>query len=206
MRSMDVCKVGTGMKERPIVLSGNEVIRVVAEGRAKIRIPLNPQPTLDGNFWTLGGAGWSVGIDTIVPIPHHSLYYACPLGEPGDRLWVQEAWSQPVGNEEKVWSPPDITEFPGAIMRYDVDGTFNNFHGEFYTKWFKNSPENMPRWASRISLEITDIRIERLQKSDADDLAQFINPGRNFGNDCFGIEDNPWIWMVEFRTIERTTR
>lgn len=158
---VDVRKMGDKMSERPIVLAGDEVLQILSGRKTQIQISTIPQPVLDGNFWKFGGAGWSTGIKSIRPIPNHSLYYACPLGEPGDKLWIQEAWAQPIGMDEKTWSPPDITEFPGAIIRYIADGTFNNFHGQFYTKWFTNPASSMPRWASRILLEITDVEIEQ---------------------------------------------
>ena len=132
---------------------------------------------------------------------------ACPYGQIGDRLWVREAFF--------------IDEGKGSV-RYRASGHVSPFG------WKPSI--HMPRWASRILLEITSVRVERLQDiSEVDALAEGItesqidtelkaaeemdqvepNPARccfrYLWEDINGIEswaDNPWVWVVEFKKVE----
>ncbi|WP_186083797.1 hypothetical protein [Burkholderia gladioli] len=133
----------------------------------------------------------------------------CPHGEPGDRLWVRETWGQ------YQLAPEDI------VYRADED-----FPCGSPKRWRPSI--HMPRWASRITLEITGVRVERLQDiSEADAIAEGIehtsdgfsvDEGRHFhaarARDSFaslwdglnearghGWEANPWVWVIEFRRI-----
>ncbi len=125
----------------------------------------------------------------------------CPYGQPGDRLWVRETWA-PGGRYAATDSRP------GAVPRW-------------------RPSIHMPRAASRITLEITGVRVERLQDiSEADALAEGIGRYDNgtFGLDapaaCMGPsaavaymrlwdhingpgswDANPWVWVVEFSRI-----
>lgn len=87
----------------------------------------------------------------------------CPYGVPGDKLWVRETWS----NINKPEYPPDIYYKADALIAEDYDST----------EWKWKSPIYMPRWASRITLEIKDVRVERLKDlTDVDCRAEGI-PG-----------------------------
>lgn len=135
----------------------------------------------------------------------------CPYGEIGDRLWVREAWST------EHWltgvKPKDLT---GGDIWYWADG--NPARGD----WTRPKPSiHMPRWASRIILEITDVRIEALQEiSRQDCIAEgcpFKSPdGRSANTDPLRWfsslwdsinakkhlwESNPWVWVVEFEKL-----
>lgn len=72
---------------------------------------------------------------------HHQKILKCPYGKPGDRLWVKETWCDPYDTHD-------------AVYRADADG-------DFYAFTWRPSI-HMPRWASRITLEIIDVRVERL--------------------------------------------
>jgi hypothetical protein len=76
----------------------------------------------------------------------------CPYGQPGDRLWVRETWAS--------WTGP--MGILGAIHKVGQDE-----QGQVSIKW--HSPIFMPRWASRITLEITAVRVERVQDITAAD-------------------------------------
>lgn len=124
---------------------------------------------------------------------------SCPYGQPGDRLWVRETYRQgPSGIEYRA----DSDAFPLPPWRPAI---------------------HMPRWASRINLEITAICVERLRSIPLADIeAEGIpyNPmgQKNYRNDGyqrtldfqwmwdeindkrgFGWHANPWIWVVSFR-------
>lgn len=101
-----------------------------------------------------------------------SLLKLCPYGQPGDRLWVREAFSGP-----HIWERSDDGEVPAvppgtwptdSPIWYWADG--EPTHGD----WTRPRPSiHMPRWASRILLEVTKVRVERLQDiSEADAVAE----------------------------------
>ena len=141
------------MKERPILFSG-EMARAVLDGRkTQTRQPIKPQPEL-GKPWK-----WWVVDDLEMDIP----IALCPYGIPGDRLWVREKFSKHVRLSDPYYLPPD---YPDAAMGawYWADG--NPTWGD----WEKPRPSiHMPRWASRITLEVTDVRVERVQEISYDD-------------------------------------
>ncbi len=119
-------------KERPILFSG-PMVRVILEGRKTVtRRAMKPQPVLDGHFWTYGGAGWSDRINSLTPVAGHSLAARCPYGQPGDRLWVREAWActlvaQAPGEEWVVYREGDNRTDYGGPWKPSI---------------------HMPRWAS----------------------------------------------------------
>lgn len=133
----------------------------------------------------------------------------CPYGQAGDRLWVRETFSV----------VPDHDEPAGhSAVLYRADG-----HGP-YGKW--RSSTQMPREASRIFLEVTGVRVERLhdideagavaegaQRDEQPDTPNFTLHEstrvarfqyRSIWNDAkqgWSWECNPWVWVVEFRRV-----
>lgn len=111
---------------------------------------------------------------------------ACPYGQPGDRLWVRETFQGPLW-EEGTWDADTDYHSP-AFCEYRADGgpmpEYVDFEDNLRQGWKPSI--HMPRWASRILLEVTDVRVERLQnctQSDAVDegiersRAGFMPPG-----------------------------
>lgn len=155
------------MKERPILFSGAMTRAILAGQKTQTRRVVKPQPHIDamGNFcWD----GWNFGQDfngphiqaIASPIPSSKTGRVhCPHGKPGDRLWVRETWSTHACFDHL---PP--SECPKSI-HYWADGK---------VKTGKGRPSiHMPRWASRILLEIVSVRVERLQDiSEADAEAE----------------------------------
>lgn len=220
------------MRERPILFNG-DMVRAILEGRKTVtRRAMKAQPVLDGGFWKLGGAGWSKGISSFAPMPGYSLSERCPFGRPGDRLWVRET-------TEAFRSPCGATE----LSRYAADGApvlhpdledceFSNSIAHWTCSRSTRPSIHMPRWASRILLEITAVRVERLQDiteeqaiaegidldalvasqdrydmvlagSGADGRATPITAFRDLWNSTGGDWDaNPWVWVVEFKRLE----
>ena len=132
--------------------------------------------------------------------------WKCPCGAPGDRLWVRETWTELLhtspATDEPLLCPGDkliehATRTPEGRWHYDgkviayratssvefCDG--DGFSGEYADKddmprW--RSPIHMPRWASRITLEVTGVRVERLQEiTPVDAIAEGFMPDRDSG-------------------------
>lgn len=128
----------------------------------------------------------------------------CPYGQPGDRLWVREACMVcDIGIEQHV--------------AYRADGEPD----ESWLRPLRWRPSiHMPRWASRITLEVTGVRVERLQDiSDADAKAEgapmsWASAQYRGGTWRQGFSDlwrqingpdswdaNPFVWVVSFKRI-----
>lgn len=99
-------------------------------------------------------------------------YVKCSYGKVGDRLWVRETWIQGY-DDPLIESEGDDKNAVSIIYKADGKEEYRSCSAETAENWgdfsadnemvgFK-SPIHMPRWASRILLEITDIRVERLQ-------------------------------------------
>jgi hypothetical protein len=148
-----------------------------------------------------------------------SFLVPCPYGHPSDRLWVRETHAPQAdcwGSWER-WLCGAGGEAP--ILHYAADfKPFQNDNGfvirkPFIEKWRPSI--HMPRWASRIDLEITGVRVERLQdisRGDAMDegcpfpnMAHGDDPRQWYAqlwdtiNGPGGWAVNPWVWVIEFR-------
>ncbi len=134
-------------------------------------------------------------------------FVQCPFGTVGDRLWVREAWQAVDADCRVVSGRLEQNQYPNAFYKAD---------GPNPCKWRPSI--HMPRWASRITLEITGVRVERLNDiSEADAIAEgcqcagfpasLTNRGAFAklwqsinGDDSWAA--NPWVWVVEFRRVE----
>ena len=153
--------------------------------------------------------------------------YSCPYGQPGDRLWVRESVSRRPASFLGIEATNGVEN---AFYRADSESVVNE-HGFDYCPWWKGKslPSiHMPRWASRLTLEVVSVRVERMQEiSEADARAEgvrdlltrldtvtvkpstscfirlwdSINAVRSFGWDA-----NPCVWVVEFKPIESEVR
>jgi hypothetical protein len=214
------------MKERPILFSG-PMVRAILDGtKSQTRRIVKPQPTKD--YVTLMPlSGELVGVTKHGGPVDNRGWLHCPYGKPGDRLWVRETWRPFYESDTGVCG-----------IQYNARG-----HEEYYEKeekeaWTKTLRGNdnwrpsihMPRWASRITLEVVSVRVERLQHiSEEDAKAEGImwmpgedidgySAGSGFGhwntskdafwdlwvsiNGCESWDANPWVWVVEFKRIE----
>lgn len=139
----------------------------------------------------------------------------CPHGVPGDRLWVRETWQR--GEDFKVTEGTNHPAKGRFYYRADEDADPFGFTG---TPWRPSI--FMPRSASRITLDLTGVRVERVQEiSEEDAKAEGITaPMYPLGNGKatyrlayshlwdslnakrgFGWEKNPWTWVLEFKPI-----
>jgi len=184
------------VKEHPIIFS-SEMVKAILEGRkSQTRRVIKPMmnPIAFAGFKIVGKDKVLQYTQTPSGIMQHPRgERKCPYGKVGDRLWVRESWAMG-GN--------------GAYYKTDQDGTVNH-------AW--KSPLFMPRWASRITLEIADIRVERLQEiSEKDAYLEGVNiwyrgdaePNTNkeafeylwnsLAKKDFKWKDNPWVWVISF--------
>ncbi|WP_429972249.1 morphogenetic protein [Klebsiella variicola] len=192
------------MKERGMIFNG-EMVRAILDGRkTQTRRPVK-FPVHDKNL------GCELSGNELAGELSAGNYLNSAFGKPSDRIWVRETWA-----------------------RYNID---QNSHDIAYRattpadwpeegRWRPSI--HMPRWASRILLEITDVRVERLNAisqedaqaegmeltgwrptySDPDSGGEVLTPYDNFAQlweSIYGEESwkaNPWVWVIEFKRVE----
>lgn len=200
------------MKESPIKFNDNMVLALLSGHKTQTRRIAHQfdQQERYEPFKYLNRAGNKVFGKNFDGV-HELSNIHCPYGQPGDRLWVQEAWrTDPNQNGQAA------SNFKAWPVRYEADNTINKC-GAFYgsTNGTLRKPLHMPRWASRILLEVTDIRVERLQDiSEADSVAEGGPPRHPNGTACGWFQKiweqingdgswnaNPWVWVIEFKRI-----
>ena len=202
------------MRERGILFNGPMVRAVLAGKKTQTRRIVKPQPdwdspkpccetTRDGfqgavnrGMWSCGGT-WTDDED-----PRR-----CPYGQPGDRLWVREAWNKFPPWEGYFYAADDHS--------FGIGECDDSDHIEPHDLRWKPST-NMPREASRLTLEITEVRVERLNE---------ISEGDAEAEGCFALGDadctaveqfrrlwesingpgswalNPFVWVITFRRV-----
>lgn len=206
------------MKERPIIFS-TPMVKAILEGRkTQTRRVVKPQPnaTHDGEpYWFSGGyRAWEYRSTTDV-LRKGGNVLPCPYGKPGDRLWVRESgWERPERTAKMMREGADTW----PRFAYVADSWSEDDHADFKRWGFKRRPSiHMPRWASRITLEITAVRVERLNDiSESDALAEGAIvpgwPGAECAVDAFheiwstingpsAWSANPWVWVVVFQRV-----
>ncbi|WMJ64468.1 hypothetical protein RBI80_14890 [Klebsiella variicola] len=220
------------MKERGMIFNA-EMVRAILDGRkTQTRRPIKWKQT---RFTEIGeredGSKWPWSEDA-----EHAcdFWHPCPFGAVGDRIWVRETFQGPLFDYDLMDSyckDPTPFEKPEFCV-YKADGVpapeFYDADDELHCCWRPSI--HMPRWASRILLEITDVRVERLNAiSEEDARAEGIIDGGclNCGEpepcgcanpepdatdafaylwqSIYGQESwnaNPWVWVISFERIE----
>ncbi|HFE4486415.1 TPA: hypothetical protein ACF23Z_004790 [Klebsiella pneumoniae] len=238
----------TKITERGMIFNG-EMVRALLDGRkTQTRRPIKWKQT---RFTEIGeredGSKWPWSEDA-----EHAcdFWHPCPFGAVGDRIWVRETWAT-LGNEDGccvdwegnlckgdersaariyrasceqrpgdygLWSIPDDAYWKPHTKEHKFEGAWRpSIH--------------MPRWASRILLEITDVRVERLNAisqedaqaegmeltgwrptySDPDSGGEVMTPYDNFAELWSSIygegswKADPWVWVIKFKRIEELT-
>jgi hypothetical protein len=198
------------MKERPILFSAPMVRAILTGKKTQTRRIVKGRPE---NNTRVGRKGHQAHIESPEALEH------CPYGKPGDRLWVRETWVQFVARPDgamKVQGMPNTAvidykaDYSSAQLAatYDSDGDIMRL-----PRWRPSI--HMPRWASRITLEVRGVRIERLQDISEEDakaegMQNLNDPYRSltsiFRSLWDGLngerapwESNPLVWVIEFR-------
>lgn len=183
------------MKERPILFSA-PMVRALLDG-TKTQTRRAVKARKDPDYGCQMTPGEIAGDENPTRL--------CPYGQPGDRLWVREAWSSHACFDHLA--PRDC---PKSI-HYTADGKIQTGKGR--------PSIHMPRWASRITLDVVSVRVERLQDISRGDamaegcpfpnMAAGDDPRKWFadlwqqinGADSWAI--NPWVWVVEFKRVPK---
>lgn len=147
------------MKERGMIFNG-EMVRAILDGRkTQTRLPANPSTA---NL-----------LDLQEQYPHKKYNISCPFGAVGDHIWVREAFQGPLVSEElleEYRAYPEKFENP-EYCEYAADGgprpEYCDLDDNLRHGWRPSI--HMPRWASRIMLEITGVRVEKLDKISEED-------------------------------------
>lgn len=213
------------MKEHQILFKG-PLVRAILSGQKTVTRRLLKMPH---GFWETSTTG------ELVPIPAN-----CPYGKPGERLWVRETWS-----DVNLQGAPGIAyQADDEVRDLMEDASFLDEHGAFnyddprskpyqFACWSEDliagiegrwRPSiHMPRWVSRILLEVTAVRVERLQDiSRADIRAEGLQCPPELASDDVSPNyrdwypaawrelwestggdwnANPWVWVVEFKRV-----
>lgn len=208
------------MKERGMIFNA-EMVRAILDGRkTQTRRPVK-FPVHDKNL------GCELAGNELAGELSAGNYLNSAFGKPGDRIWVRE-----------TFCPVDDTQYGGEKwVDYRATPKFEASHPAGWDsapndaealKWRPSI--HMPRWASRILLEITDVRVERLNAiSEEDARAEGIIDGGclNCGEpepcgcanpepdatdafaylwqSIYGQESwnaNPWVWVISFKRVE----
>lgn len=216
------------MKERPILFSA-PMVRAILEGRkTQTRRVVKPQPywiewkrkrVYEGAFLDIDKGGRLLinnlenALASFPMGEEKPRIIKCPYGKPGDRLWVREAWSPLLAPDITPLPKTSLGQWKGMAVQdvlYRADGEITLSKGE---SWHPSI--HMPRWASRILLEITNIRVERVQEISEDDIwaegidgAQPLKVFSALWDSINGKKhpwsDNPWVWVIEFNLSQNT--
>ncbi|HCF8116769.1 TPA: morphogenetic protein [Klebsiella pneumoniae] len=204
------------MTERGMIFNG-EMVRAILDGRkTQTRRPVK-FPILDRNL------GCELAGNELAGELSAGNYLNSAFGKPGDRIWVRETFQGPLFDYDLMDSyckDPTPFEKPEFCV-YKADGVpapeFYDADDELHCCWRPSI--HMPRWASRILLEITDVRVERLQSITLGDICKEVGCGlydfrpathgfqvwEELWKSIYGAESwnaNPWVWVIEFKRVE----
>lgn len=195
------------MKERPIPFSAAMVQALLAGRKTQTRRIISPDLT---GLWDAprGPEDYDEYPSVEVNGEHVHVRTRCPYGQPGDFLWVREDWR--TGKLLDKYSATKIETSandvgyksgPYCPLWYEADGLYRQWGSadkrDFGDKGRLRIARFMPRWASRITLEITGVRVERVQDiSEADAIAEGIE-GRWHPN-----ASDIWTWR-DYARAER---
>ncbi|EAB2302862.1 hypothetical protein SKB45_003970 [Salmonella enterica] len=211
------------MKERGMIFNA-EMARAILDGRkTQTRRPFKWKQTRfteiaerdDGSLWP-----WAEDCER-----GGDIWFACPYGEIGDRIWVRETFrvhSRATDVATLVYRASVRNSWTEQTHRVPIAVCDKQATPE---KWTPSI--HMPRWASRITLEITDVRVERLNDiRECDAIAEGAPPSHpsidrvsqeygfpDFSRSWFGQTwqniygeeswaANPWVWVIEFKRVE----
>lgn len=205
------------MKEKPILFNG-EMVKAILDGRkTQTRRVVKPPLNVDSTAYTRRSTHTPDGQVIVIGVTNDGREWGRrPYAEIGDRLWVRETWQRCLECGLTNWRE-------GA----NSNGTICQHCDASLGKWKPSI--HMPRQRSRITLEVTGVRVQRVQDITHDDaVAEGVRTGnwrKNEGKkrhplwSCafnrfvilwdsinakrgYSWESNPWVWVVEFRRIK----
>lgn len=222
----------------PIIFSGAMVRAIIGGQKTQTRRIVRPQPAPEfGIHYWLGDEKWLPRAERTPRRVHweawHGAAYqqrasgllcgsvsvACPYLV-GRRLWVKETFE--CRKEFDAMSPADIGKLQGSDVLYLADQAVNSSGCRDHFAWGRTrSSIHMPRWASRLTLEIVEVRVQRVQEiSEADAVAESTAQRAMESNavlacemlEAFGklwdsihgpgtFERNDWVWAITFRRL-----
>jgi hypothetical protein len=191
--------------ERGIIFNTEMVRAILEDYKTNTRRVIIPQPPLaDWGIKKWNVSAFSVGVSG----SKSNKEYKCPYGKIGDLLYVRETWAY-AGDDKTFWYKASDEDLVKDIV----------------ARWKPSI--HMPKSAARIWLEITDIRVERLQDITEEDAKEegvkprFVDnlgnvrthPAYKFGfiqlwnsineKRGFGWAVNPWVWVIEFKKYKK---
>lgn len=190
------------------MIFNGEMVRAILDGKkTQTRRPLKWKQTRfteiaerdDGSRWP-----WSEDAENVC-----DFWHPCPFGAVGDRIWVRETWA------EAGAGAPDLKLYRANYPEH-VPTHYENVPPADEIRWTPSI--HMPRWASRLTLEITGVRVERLQAITLGDICKEIGCGlydfrpatygfqvwEELWKSLYGEENwqsNPWVWVIEFKVV-----
>ncbi|WP_375144465.1 hypothetical protein [Escherichia coli] len=215
------------MKERGMIFNG-EMVRAILDGRKtqtrrimKVQPSDAFHPTHNGYDLDLNAHCYTPGVvdkngylqpakKEVFGVADENEGYTCPFGAVGDRIWVRETWA------EAGAGAPDLKLYRADYPEH-VPTHYENVPPADEIRWTPSI--HMPRWASRLMLEITGVRVERLRDLSEDDAKSEgitppsggVLPGweyrinfRDLWMSIYGAdnwETNPWVWVIEFKVV-----
>lgn len=219
----------TATKAKPILFSAPMVLAILDGRKTQTRRIINPQLGPEAYFSDFEGGYVASGLIGDIPKEFRSGIIRCPYGTVGSELWVRETWATDLHCEQD--SPAAIAraameagytvdaKHPAAAIWYASDSSVRRW-GDFHDVQGRWRPSiHMPRWASRITLRITGIRVERVQDiTEEDAKAEGVEPDkatdhpqgvyytafRDIWHKINGPESwaaNPWVWVVSFERV-----
>lgn len=237
------------MKEHPILFSA-DMVRAILDGRkTQTRRIVKPQPHDDPNpVRMMTGERRSIRVGRSEHVLSddrmfldgnadelNTLLATCPYGHPGDRLWVKEThrrvgWLVAYRADGGCGAWMDDGDGGRIWVKHGWINGLSNRDGEYWGEgaygdsW--KPPIHMPRWASRIDLEITDVRVQRVQDiSEEDAISEGCEEDRyrsghepgtietaviayqrlwdRINGKTFPWANNPWAWAVTFKRINQ---
>lgn len=206
------------MKEHPILFSAPMIRAILNSSKTQTRRVVKPQPERGASgtlMWGASHRGMRVGVEGLDVPP--GVLARCPYGVPGDRLWVRETTInvEEHGYEGPVYAESDVGEIALSWgLAPDPDDM-----AEVEPYEVRKRPSiHMPRRYARIFLEVTGVRVERLQEITVSDaicegydgsITDPIDPSIRWYsalweqiNGPASWEANPWVWVISFRRIE----
>ncbi|QXI24651.1 hypothetical protein HU724_010360 [Pseudomonas iranensis] len=200
----------TAIKERPILFSA-PMVRAILDGRKTVtRRPVKPQPEVRMvdmigpmlTFKNKRGGHW------LYPNAKQQIIEDCPFGKPGERLWVRETTEADQDRGDTVALSRYAADRAPVLYAGSEDPEYNGSVAHWDYPRRSRPSIHMPRWASRILLEITDVRVERLQDGEGETAfeSRYVAEGINrihqgdgeYAFHPFKSEPGPGSWTDPF--------